>query len=99
MATENKSQMELNFIELETAIEIKVFIVVKEFKQKHNRKEKANVFVDEEVADSEEKLDSSTQFSQRQEEKSIDLQERFERYSKVLRVAGLNSAKYEINLN
>ena len=41
---------------------------------------------------------TSTQFLQIQKKQLIDLQEHLERYCNVLRIFGLNSAKYDLNL-
>ena len=46
----------------------------------------------------EEGKSSSTQFLQMQKNQLNDLQERFERYCKVLPVFGFNSAKFDNNL-
>ena len=97
LATQGKAQMKLNFIELETAIKIKLCAILEQLNQRRNRAERVSNFVDDSIAEEEEK-NLSTQFLQLQKNQLIDLQEHFERYCNVLPVFGLNSAKYDINL-
>ena len=96
LATQSKAQIKLNFIEVETAIEIKLCAIREQLKQRHNRAESVSNFVDDCIV--EEEKDLSTQFLQMQKKQLIDLQEHFERYCNVLPVFGFNSAKYDINL-
>ena len=93
LATQSKAQMKLNFIEVETAIKMKLCAVVEQLNQRRNR---VTNFVDDCIV--EEEKDSSTQFLQTQKNQLVDLQEHFERYCNVLPVFGFNSAKYDINL-
>ena len=97
LATQSKAQMKLNFIEVETAIEIILCAILEQLNQRRNRAERVSNFVDDCIEEEEEK-DLSTQFLQMQKKQLIDLQERFERYCNVLPVFGFNSAKYDINL-
>ena len=97
LATQSNAQMKLNFIEVETAIKIKLCAILEQLNQRRNRAERASTFVDNCIVEEEEK-DLSTQFLQMQKNQLIDLQEHFERYCNVLPVFGLNSAKYDINL-
>ena len=86
--------MKLNFFEVETAIKIKFCAILN---QRCNRAERVSNFVDDCIAEEEER-DLSTRFLQMQKNQLIDLQEHFERYCNVLPVFGFNSAKYDINL-
>ena len=89
--------MKLNFIEVETAIKIKLWAILEQLNQRRNQAERVSNFVDDCVVEEEEK-DLSTQFLQMQKNQLIDLQEHFERYCNVLAVCGFSSAKYDINL-
>ena len=93
LATQSKAQMKLNFIELATAIKIKLCAILEQF----NQKERVSNFVDDCIVEEEEK-DLSTQFLLMQKNQLIHLQEHFERYCNVLPVFGFNSAQYDINL-
>ena len=95
LAFQSKAQMKLNFIEVETAIKIKLCAILEQLNQRRNRATRVSNFVDDCIV---EEKDSSTQFLQMQNNQLIDLQQLFERYCKVLPVFGLNSAKYDINL-
>ena len=97
LATQCKARMKLNFIEVETAIKIKLCAILEQLNQRRNRAERVSNFVDDCIVEEEEK-DLSTQFLQMQKNQLIDLQEHFERYCNVLPVFGFNSAKYDINL-
>ena len=97
LATQSKAQGKLNFIEVETAIKIKLCAMLEQLNQRRNRAERVSNFVDDCIVEEEEK-DLSTQFLQMQKNQLIDLQEHFERYCNVLPVFGFNSAKYDINL-
>ena len=88
--------MKLSFIEVETAIKIKLCAVLEKLNQRRNRAERMSNFVDDCIV--EEEKDLSTQLLQMQKNQLIDLQEHFERYCNVLPVFGFNSAKYDINL-
>ena len=97
LATQSKTLMKWNFIELETAIKTKLCAILEQLNQRPNRAETVSNFVDDCIVQEEEK-ESSTQFLQMKKNQSIDLQEHFERYCNVLPVFGFNSAKYDINL-
>ena len=89
--------MKLNFIEVETAVKIKLCAILEQLNQRRNRAERASNFVDGCIVEEEEK-DLSTQFLQMQKIQLIDFQEHFERYCNVLPVFGFNSAKYDFTL-
>ena len=97
LASQSKAQMKLNFIEVETAIKLKLCAILEQLNQRRNQAERVSNFVDDCIIEEEEK-DLSTQFLQMQNNPLIDLQEHFERYRNVLPVFGSNSAKYDINL-
>ena len=97
IATQSKAQIKLTFIEVETAIKIKLCAILEQLNQRRNRTERVSNFVDDCIVEEEEK-DLSTQFLQMQKNQLIDLQEHFERYCNVLLVLGFNSAKHDINL-
>ena len=79
LETQRKTQMKLNFIDVETAIKIKLCAIQEQLYQCCNQAERVSNFVDDCVVEEEEK-DSSTQFLQMQKNQLIDLQEHFERY-------------------
>ena len=97
LATQGKTQMKLNFIEVETAIKIKLCAILEQLNQRRNPAEGVSNFRDDCIVEEKEQ-DVSTQFLQMQKNQLIDLQERFERYCNVLPVFGFHSAKYDINL-
>ena len=97
LPTQSKAQMKLKFIEVETAIKIKLCAILEQLNQRRNQAERVSNFADDCMVEEEEKV-LSTQFLQMQKNQLIDLQEHFERYCNVLPVFGLNSAKYDINL-
>ena len=91
LATRSKAQMKLNFIEVETAIKIKLCAIVQQLKQRRDRAKRVSNFVDDGTVEEEEK-DLSTQFLQMQKNQLVGLQEHFESYCNVLPVFGFNSA-------
>ena len=97
LATQSKAQMKLNFIEVETAIKIKLCAILEQLNQRRNRSERVSNFVDHCIVEEEEK-DLSAQFLQMRKNQLFDLKEHFERYCNVLPVFGFNSAKYDINV-
>ena len=97
LATQSKAQMKLNFIEVETAIKIKLCAILEQLNQRRNRAERVSNLLDDCIEEEEEK-DLSTIFLQMQKNQLLDLQEQFERYCNVLPVFGFNSAKYDIIL-
>ena len=95
LATQGKAQMKLNFIEIETAIKMKLCAVLEQLNQRRNR---VSIFVNDCIVEEEEEKDSSTQILQMQKNQLFDIQEHFERYCNVSPVFGFNSAKYDVNL-
>ena len=89
--------MKLNFIEVETAIKIKLCAILEQLNQRRNRAKRVSNFVNDCIVKEEEK-DLSTQFLQMQKNQLFDLHEHFQRYCNVLPVFGFNSAKHDINL-
>ena len=76
LATQSKTQMKLNFIEVETAIKIKLCGILEQLNQRRNRAEGLSNFVDDCIVEEEGK-DLSKQFLQMQKNQLIDLQENF----------------------
>ena len=97
LASESKAQMKLNFIEVETAIKIKLGATLEQLNQRRKQAESVSNFADDCMVEEEEK-DLSTQFLKMQKNQLIDSQEHFERYCNVLPVFGFNSAEHDINL-
>ena len=89
--------MKLNFIEIETAIKIKLCAILEQLNQRCNQAEKVSNFLDG-CAVEEEENDSSTQFLQMQKNQLFDLQEHLEPYCNVFPVFGFNSVKSDNNL-
>ena len=99
LATQSKAQMNLYFIEVETAIKIKLSNILEQINQAHSQRERVIDYDnDEYFNDTAEEKELSTQFLQMQKNQLIDLQEHFRRYCNTLPVFGINSAKYDINL-
>ena len=96
LTTQSKAQMKLNFIEVETAIKVKLCGILEQLNHRRNRAERVSNFLHDCVVEEEEDL--STQFLPMQNNQLIDLQEQFERHCNVLPVFGFNSAKYDIKL-
>ena len=96
LPTRSKAQMKLKFIEVETAIKIKLCAILEQVNQRRNRAERMSNFVAACIV--EEEYDFSTQFLQRQQNQLIDLQDHFEQYCNVLLVFGFNRAKHALNL-
>ena len=91
--------MKLWFIEVETAIKIKISSILEQLNQRHSQRERVIDYDnDEYFNDTAEENQLSTQFLQMQKNHLIDLQEHFERHCNTLPVFGFNSAKYDINL-
>ena len=99
LATQGKAQMKLGFIEVETAIKIKLFNILEYINQRHSQRER-NIDYDNDgyFNDTAEEKELSTQFLQKQKNQLVNLQEHFRRYCNTLPVFGFNSAKYDINL-
>ena len=93
MATQSKAQLKLRFLEVETAIKIKLSIILEQLNQKHSQREQVIGYDnDEYFNDTAEEKELSTQFLQMQKNQLIDLQEHFEYYCNTLPVFGFNSA-------
>ena len=71
LATQSKAQMKLNFIEVETAIEIKLCTILEQLNQRLNRAERVSIFVNDCIVEVEEK-DLSTKFLQMLKNQLID---------------------------
>ena len=97
LETHSKAQMKLNFIEVETAIKVKLCAILEQLNQRRNQAERVSSFANDCMVE-EKKKDLSTQLLQMQKNQLIDLQEHFERYCNVLPAFGFNSAKYDNNL-
>ena len=69
--------MELSFIEVETAVKIKLCALLEQFNQRRNRAERLSIFVDDCFVEEEEK-DLSTQFLQMHKIHLFDTQENFD---------------------
>ena len=91
--------MKLRFVEVETAIKIKLPSILEQLNQTDNQRERVIVYDnDEYFNDTAEEKELSTQFLQMQKNHLYDLQEHFECYCNTLPDFGFNSAKYDINL-
>ena len=88
--------MNLNFIEVKTAIKTKLCAPLEQLNQRRNQAEKVSTFID--VCIVEEERNLPTQSMQKHKNQLIGWQEQFERYCNILPVFGFNSAKYDINL-
>ena len=98
LATRSKAQMELKFLEIETAIKSKLTRTLESLNEHRCRNQRVFEFDDHCFKDDNEEKDASTQFLQMQKNQLIELQEHLERYRNVLPVFGFNSAKNDINL-
>ena len=54
LATQSKAQMELNVIEVETAIKIELCAILEQLNQRHNRAQRVSNFVDDCIVEEEE---------------------------------------------
>ena len=68
--------MKLFFIEVETAIKVKLCAILEQLNQRRNRAERVSNFVDDCIMEKEEK-DLFTHFLQMQKNQSTDLHEHF----------------------
>ena len=99
LATQSKAQTKLSFIEVETAIKIKLSSALEQINQRPSQRERVIDYDNNEYFnDTAEEKELSTQFLQKQKNHLIDLQEHFQRYCNTLPVFGFNSTKYDINL-
>ena len=98
-ARQSKAQMKLKFVEVETAIKIKLSSVLEELNERHSQGKRVIGSEDNEYFnDTSEEKELPTQFLQMQKNQLIDLKEHFEQYCNTLPVFGFNSADYGINL-
>ena len=97
LVTKSNAQMKLKFLEVETAIKIKLTRTLESLNESRCRNQRDFEFEDHRFEDDNEEKDASTQFLQMQKNQLIELQEHLERYCNVLPVFGFNSAKYHIN--
>ena len=99
LAMQSKAQKKLKFIEVETAIKIKLSSVLEQLNQNTVKENESLILKNYEyLNDTADENDLSTQFLQMQKNQLTDLQEQFKRYCNTLPVFGFNSAKYDINL-
>ena len=98
LATQSKAQMKLRFIEVETAIKIKLSSILEQLNQRHSQRERVIDYDNDEYFNDTAEEELSTQFLQMQKNQLIDLQEHFERYCNTLPIFGFNSAKYDVIL-
>ena len=96
LASQSKIQMKFLFLDIETAIKIRLGSVLEKLTQRHNRREQARFDMSQDDCDNE--ICASTHFLQIQKNQLIDLQKSLGRYCNVLPVFGFNSAKYDLNL-
>ena len=78
LATQSKAQMKLIFFEVQTAIKMKLCVILEQLNQRRNRAETVLNFVHDCMVEQKEK-DSSRQLMQMQKNQLIDLQQHFER--------------------
>ena len=88
--------MKLNFVEVETAIKMKLCTILEQINQWRKKAETVSKFVYDCFV--EEEKDLSTQFLHMQKNQLIYLLEHFEHFCNVSPVFGFNSAKYDNNL-
>ena len=98
LATQNKAQMKMKFLEIETAIKSELIRTLEPLNERRCRNQRVFEFEDHCFEDDNEEKGASTQFLQMQKNQLIELQEHLDCYCNVLRVFGFNSAKYDINL-
>ena len=98
LATKSKAQMELKFLETETAIKSKLTRTLESLNERRCRNPRVFEFEDHCFEDDNEEKDASTQILQMEKNQLIELQEHLERYCNVLPVFGFNIAKNDINL-
>ena len=98
LGTQSKTQMKLNFLEIETAIKSKLTRTLESLNERLCRNQRVFDFEEHCFEDDNEEKDSSTQFLQMQKNRLIELQEHLERYCNLSPVFGFKSAKYDINL-
>ena len=94
--------MKLKFIEVKTAIRIKLSSVLEQLNHRHRHSQRERVIDIEDNGEyfnnTVDEKELSTQFLQMQKNQLFDLKEHFEPYCNKLPVFGFSSAKYDINL-
>ena len=98
LATQSKTQMKMNFLEVETAIKVELTPTLKSLNERRCRNQRVFKFEDHCFEDDNEEKHASTQFLQVQKNQLIEVQKNLERYCNVIPVFGFTSAKYDINL-
>ena len=97
LATQSKTQMKMKFLEVETAIKIKLTRTLESLNERRFRKQRVCEFEDHCIEEDNEEKDASAQFLQMQKNQLIELQEHLERYCNVKPLFEFNIAKYDIN--
>ena len=98
LAAQSKSQVRMQFLEVEATIKSKLARILEVLNERRSKRDVSFDFEDGCHETESAEKDTSTQFLQMQKKQLISLQEHFERYCDVLPVFGFNSAKYDINL-
>ena len=99
MAAQSKANWKVRFVEVETAIKIKLSTILEQLNQRDSQRGRVIDYDnDEYFNDTAQEKELSTQFLQMQKNQLIDLQKLFERYCNTLLFFGFNSAKYDVNL-
>ena len=98
LATQNKAQMKLKLLELQTAIQSKLTRTLGSLNEHRGRNQRVFEFEDHCFEVGNEETDASTQFLEMQKNQLIEFLKNLESYSNVLPVFGFNSAKYDVNL-
>ena len=98
LATQSNPQMEMKFLELETAIKSKLTRTLEPLNEHRCRNQRVFDFKDQCFENDNEEKDASAQFLQMQKSQLIELRIHLYCYCNVLPVFGFNSAKYDINL-
>ena len=89
--------MKLRFIEVETAVKIKLSSILEQLNQRHSQRERIFYYDNNECFDdTAEEKELSTQFLQMKKNQLFMLQKHFERFRNTLPVFGFNSARYDI---
>ena len=98
LATKSKAQMNLKFLEVETAIKGKLTRTLESLNERRCRNQRVFDFEDQCFEDYNEEKDASRHFLQMQKNQLIELQEHLDCYCNVLPVFGFNTGKHDINL-
>ena len=91
LATQSKAEMELKFLEVETAIKSQLTRTLESLTERRCRNRRVFEFEDQGFEDGNEEKDASTQFLPRQKNRLIELQEHLEQYCNVLPVFAQNT--------